>query len=60
MKSTRQRVLYISQGSSSIFTEGESEVGSTHTYIESDIVLYLKRKIYIYFSDFNSSATSLQ
>lgn len=43
MKSTRQRTFYISQGSSSIFTEGESEVDQyTHTDIKSDIVLYLQ------------------
>lgn len=32
----------------------------THTHIKSDIVLYFKRKIYIYLSNFNDSATSQQ
>lgn len=33
MKSTRQRVIIYQSSSSSIFTEGEGEVGSTHTHI---------------------------
>lgn len=38
-------IIYISQSSSSIFTEGEGEVDQyTHTHIKSDIVLYFKER----------------